>query len=659
MTCVTLLPDCLYTTLIIADDISFINQQFMFSPLMSPALTAHSNFSQASSLPPSASCLPTPLLHGNLVSPAEIFSPLGSPAIMPHVYHTDPGHLHNVNWQNPHVLQGLQGLVDQTKALAFESSSVHASPTGFHLSPRIVPTGSIDATATGSGRRGASSKKSRPSPLLKPTPDATLRRKKVAGMGENKSKSIGSRSTTTSPFLGPSHHSSAMISGQSKSSNSLTSPPDVDSNTPSPVDLAMSSYQSSYPSQDQGEMGPPPLPSSSRRTSLNNSSIPASGDWMNLPVTPATFMTTFPADGLSVGSVPSMSPHTGSYSFQEDLIIDDGHRITPTASTSSSTGALTPRLPTASASASVKKVVTKRLAKIAAAPEVSSSSSNAIFSITSVTESASSSAVIASKLKGKAIGNTAAAGVKKKPAKAKKNQGSGESSLTCPLRFAYTDVIDYSYAGSDTGAGGNYGTGVDSGKKASHKVAEQKRRDSLKIGFEELRTILPPIAHYDEERRPGEGNVGGGSVDPIHPNRGVSKIALLRRSNEYIGILHERISRRDLAIMALRYELDRLRGQVGEEGGDAIEEYDLDHLDADEKKAGTTAYYENYGEGSDDEIPAALRVKPASLKKVGKKAMMNADDDFTPKGTSRRSTRKSKTITEADESMEVEGDDVL
>lgn len=82
-------------------------------------------------------------------------------------------------------------------------------------------------------------------------------------------------------------------------------------------------------------------------------------------------------------------------------------------------------------------------------------------------------------------------------------------------------------------------------RKSSHKVAEQRRRDSLKLCFEELRFILPPINPDEDEdfnggpgsRRPGENNVGGQrgknyTVDPRHPNKGISKVALLRKSNE-------------------------------------------------------------------------------------------------------------------------------
>ena len=79
------------------------------------------------------------------------------------------------------------------------------------------------------------------------------------------------------------------------------------------------------------------------------------------------------------------------------------------------------------------------------------------------------------------------------------------------------------------------------GRKSSHKHAEQRRRDSLKVCFEDLRCILPPINPEDDEdfagKRPGENNVGGQrgkshSIDPLHPNKGISKVALLRKSNE-------------------------------------------------------------------------------------------------------------------------------
>ncbi|EGF98663.1 uncharacterized protein MELLADRAFT_79647 [Melampsora larici-populina 98AG31] len=109
-------------------------------------------------------------------------------------------------------------------------------------------------------------------------------------------------------------------------------------------------------------------------------------------------------------------------------------------------------------------------------------------------------------------------------------------------------------------------------RRSSHKIAEQRRRDSLKMCFEDLRQILPPI-HWSEDedqvRRPGEGNVGGQrnqtSFDPNHPNKGISKVALLRRSNEYILTLHQRLNRRDEMIKMMMERIRKI-GE-GESGG--------------------------------------------------------------------------------------------
>lgn len=111
-------------------------------------------------------------------------------------------------------------------------------------------------------------------------------------------------------------------------------------------------------------------------------------------------------------------------------------------------------------------------------------------------------------------------------------------------------------------------------KKTSHKAAEQKRRDSLKSGFDDLRILLPPIT-YD----PGEGGDGAerpaGSLPPRgpprnmpgvaseHPNRGVSKLALLRAANEHIVRLQRRVERRDTIMEKMREELAALRLEVG------------------------------------------------------------------------------------------------
>ena len=158
-------------------------------------------------------------------------------------------------------------------------------------------------------------------------------------------------------------------------------------------------------------------------------------------------------------------------------------------------------------------------------------------------------------------------------------------------KFSLDDSLDLS--GTANGGGPDV-------RKTSHKAAEQKRRDSLKARFEELRGILPPIALTEDpaDRQPGEGNVGGSrhcGIDPANPNRGVSKVALLRRNNEYIGMLQDRISRRDKAIETLRSTMKELRTELGRDldvDFDEVPGLDLDNIDKEEKAAGTIAFCE-------------------------------------------------------------------
>ena len=111
-------------------------------------------------------------------------------------------------------------------------------------------------------------------------------------------------------------------------------------------------------------------------------------------------------------------------------------------------------------------------------------------------------------------------------------------------------------------------------RKSSHKAAEQKRRDSLKTSFDDLRVLLPPIPLPSDEGFPDEPILPGampprgppkGNADG--PNRGVSKLQLLRCGNEYIKVLKGRIERRDEEIERLRLEVRRLRLVAGDEAG--------------------------------------------------------------------------------------------
>ncbi|OSX61080.1 hypothetical protein POSPLADRAFT_1074813 [Postia placenta MAD-698-R-SB12] len=150
-------------------------------------------------------------------------------------------------------------------------------------------------------------------------------------------------------------------------------------------------------------------------------------------------------------------------------------------------------------------------------------------------------------------------------------------------------------------------------RKSSHKAAEQKRRDSLKTSFDDLRLLLPPIPLPSEEgypdepilpgamppRGPPKGNAEG-------PNRGVSKLQLLRCGNDFIKVLKSRVDRRDDEIERLRKEIARLRLLVRPEDAEAEEPVDLEKdLDAIESAGGglfTRAMREDRGmsaEGDD------------------------------------------------------------
>ena len=151
-------------------------------------------------------------------------------------------------------------------------------------------------------------------------------------------------------------------------------------------------------------------------------------------------------------------------------------------------------------------------------------------------------------------------------------------------------------------------------RKTSHKAAEQKRRDSLKSSFDDLRLLLPPIPLPSEEGFPDEPILPGampprgppkGNADG--PNRGVSKLQLLRCGNDYIRRLKGRVERRDTEIDRLREEISRLRIVTGGESipEDGFEPVDLQKdLDTEaEAVLGPLGRYTGalFGENDDDD----------------------------------------------------------
>ncbi|EEB93153.1 hypothetical protein MPER_08235 [Moniliophthora perniciosa FA553] len=144
-------------------------------------------------------------------------------------------------------------------------------------------------------------------------------------------------------------------------------------------------------------------------------------------------------------------------------------------------------------------------------------------------------------------------------------------------------------ASSTPAAGATAFTAAPGVRKTSHKAAEQKRRDSLKTTFDDLRGLLPPIPLPSDDRFNGDDSVvGGGFVAGVvaaarasmlpgalpprgppkaggeGPNKGVSKLQLLICGNEYIRVLKGRVERRDEEIERLRKEVRRLRLRLSE-----------------------------------------------------------------------------------------------
>ncbi|UZJ55210.1 hypothetical protein CBS101457_004530 [Exobasidium rhododendri] len=122
------------------------------------------------------------------------------------------------------------------------------------------------------------------------------------------------------------------------------------------------------------------------------------------------------------------------------------------------------------------------------------------------------------------------------------------------------------------------GGGLES-RRTSHKAAEQKRRDSLKYCFDELRGMLPAITLDDDA--PGGSSLGpdglpedqeeeefnmeevGDAESARIANRAISKVALLRHSNEYLIRLKYRLARRDADLEYCRAQVMELQSRLG------------------------------------------------------------------------------------------------
>lgn len=146
-------------------------------------------------------------------------------------------------------------------------------------------------------------------------------------------------------------------------------------------------------------------------------------------------------------------------------------------------------------------------------------------------------------------------------------------------------------------------------RKSSHKQAEQRRRDSLKAGFDELRLLLPPINAEALDPETGEPIPGSSAprllpksslVPDSNPNKAVSKVALLKYSNEYIGRLHGKVERRDNYIDLLKEAIRSCRNLAGfgpDEQLDELVDYAFEDEDEDEIPTGLAMEQEALREG--------------------------------------------------------------
>ncbi|KAF9100148.1 hypothetical protein BGX27_000482 [Mortierella sp. AM989] len=102
----------------------------------------------------------------------------------------------------------------------------------------------------------------------------------------------------------------------------------------------------------------------------------------------------------------------------------------------------------------------------------------------------------------------------------------------------YQNILD----GDHTALGLSYNTDLHSGielRRTSHKAAEQKRRDSLKNCFEDLRHMIPNI----QEKSP-------------------SKVFLLKKSFDYVCNLKSEVAKRDLELARLKAQQEFMKTAI-------------------------------------------------------------------------------------------------
>ncbi|KAG9295009.1 hypothetical protein G9A89_017803 [Geosiphon pyriformis] len=102
-------------------------------------------------------------------------------------------------------------------------------------------------------------------------------------------------------------------------------------------------------------------------------------------------------------------------------------------------------------------------------------------------------------------------------------------------------------------------------RRTTHKAAEQKRRDSLKQSFDELKKVVPYKSMLNNNKsissnssNNGDSSSGGKNGDGTMKN--VSKLFLLKRAHDHIVELQQKNKEKDDVIGKLMKELEALKG---------------------------------------------------------------------------------------------------
>ncbi|CAG8724944.1 6442_t:CDS:2 [Dentiscutata erythropus] len=130
----------------------------------------------------------------------------------------------------------------------------------------------------------------------------------------------------------------------------------------------------------------------------------------------------------------------------------------------------------------------------------------------------------------------------------------------------YKNILE----GTSKSLGISYSSDVHSSlesRRTTHKAAEQKRRDSLKQSFDELKKVVPLHSitsnNIKGNNKNGCGNdrntTKGKSCDSNGSSKNISKLLLLKRAHDHIVELHQQTKEKDELIQKLTNELDELK----------------------------------------------------------------------------------------------------